>query len=775
MRERPLRRAGCLAAAVAMALVSTLVFWLADRFDDEGLAISVAIIGTIPALASTALAVACLRDWAASRYGGAVSILVAVGSLTSLAFVLPSVDYHESPLWFVLAATLIATVGCWAVGVFDEVVDIEGQRPLGGSRDVAIRDRIPDILVTAGAVSIVVSTAMLILVETAGSRILLVLWAGASYVAVKVGLPGFLNRIEARWRALLRLGVPMFVTGALLLLVPASWSFVYGLTAVLVAAAILAEAVIRSPRRINRWSSLSLLALAGLSGSVGLGSVLRHLGEWRMLHLLYVGVVLASGFFFVVRGEGVFVFTAVAVVFTWTALDRASAAETWDSDLSGEADHVVVGLGDSYAAGQGAGWFYQRNNDVRILRASPCRRAPTAMIEHLADILAEEMKSDWAAVNLACSGARIENLNTKPQYGDRKDGEWSPNLDRPGGETQYQALGRLLSDPTIGSKTSLITVSIGGNDVGFASLAAACLLPADCTGWTQVIELAEALGRNDQPLDTAFDDLEDVLDEVYEPDDRPPVVVLPYPRLERADSSGCNLALSNDELTFINRLETELNHSLHVQVKDRAGFYIAEGAYEAFGTDLTLCGDPERRGMNFINLTPHTGTVLHRLDPSRWKDGTAHPNERGHLLIADKISGWVADGLRNQAAGRHFDEPGRTDFEFIAEREEHLERSGNGRSSPAVDLPEECSDVDVSTLAAREDVVDCVSAWSMVQLRITASHLGPGTALLFLAGLLVGSALLVAGRPVTSLDRSQHWWYWFFPTAPDENAEESEA
>ncbi|GAB3229368.1 SGNH family lipase [Glycomyces halotolerans] len=136
-----------------------------------------------------------------------------------------------------------------------------------------------------------------------------------------------------------------------------------------------------------------------------------------------------------------------------------------------------VALGDSYSSGTGTGSYID----------SGCSRSELAYPSLLAADIGAEL------IFAACSGATTQDLLAE------------------------QA-------PVLEEGTDLITVTIGGNDIGWTDAVTSCMIPAyDCTG---DIERAERFAREELPA---------LLDEVYtEITTRAPhaeVYVLGYPRL----------------------------------------------------------------------------------------------------------------------------------------------------------------------------------------------------------------------------------------------------
>jgi lysophospholipase L1-like esterase len=108
----------------------------------------------------------------------------------------------------------------------------------------------------------------------------------------------------------------------------------------------------------------------------------------------------------------------------------------------------VVALGDSYAAGTGAGDYEAGTEGVCY------RSANSAAAVTVADLRSRGKKVDFT--NVMCSGAAIADLSTTFK-------DQAPQLDS--------------LEPT----TDLVLLTIGGNDVSFADYAGFCI-QSDCTG-----------------------------------------------------------------------------------------------------------------------------------------------------------------------------------------------------------------------------------------------------------------------------------------------------
>jgi lysophospholipase L1-like esterase len=171
-----------------------------------------------------------------------------------------------------------------------------------------------------------------------------------------------------------------------------------------------------------------------------------------------------------------------------------------------------VALGDSYSAGVGAGDY--------ISSSGSCDRSPNAYPEQWADA-----NSPTSFVSVACSGATTSDVLS----------------------SQVSALS---------ASTTLVSITIGGNDAGFSSTMETCvLLPTSyCLSSVSADEafVASTLpGRLNTTLQTIRADAQNAK-----------IVVLGYPDLyDLSKSSGC-IGLSTSDRTALNQAASDLDSAL---------------------------------------------------------------------------------------------------------------------------------------------------------------------------------------------------------------------
>ncbi|MCX4676124.1 SGNH/GDSL hydrolase family protein [Streptomyces sp. NBC_01433] len=198
-----------------------------------------------------------------------------------------------------------------------------------------------------------------------------------------------------------------------------------------------------------------------------------------------------------------------------------------------------VALGDSYSSGVGAGSYLSDSGD--------CRRSTNAY-PYL-----------WAAANspasfdfVACSGATTGSIASS-QLG------------------------------VLSSSTSLVSVTAGGNDVGFADVMQDCVLSSEATC---VNSVNTAVSQIQNSLPSSLDSL---YDSIRAKAPQAQVVVLGYPRFYKL-SGSCVAGLTETERSAINNASDVLNGVLAKRAAD-AGFTFSGVADEFTGHEL-CSGDP---------------------------------------------------------------------------------------------------------------------------------------------------------------------------------------
>jgi lysophospholipase L1-like esterase len=220
---------------------------------------------------------------------------------------------------------------------------------------------------------------------------------------------------------------------------------------------------------------------------------------------------------------------------------------------------TYVALGDSYSSGVGT---YTDNLDGN------CRQSDDAYAPLLA------AAKGWKLTFKACSGATVADV--EHQLG------------------------------SLGSGTGYVSLSVGGNDVGFGDVVKTCALPgpshdSDCQN---AIDHAKSIAERDLPklLDTLYGKIAD---------DAPnaKLVVLGYPHPFSAAGTICFPGagfISQTEATELNAADDLLDAKIKAAA-DRHGFVFADPRAAFAGHDL--CTPASKRWINGIDIGNQTESV----------------------------------------------------------------------------------------------------------------------------------------------------------------------
>ncbi|MGD7733136.1 SGNH/GDSL hydrolase family protein [Propionibacteriaceae bacterium G57] len=223
-------------------------------------------------------------------------------------------------------------------------------------------------------------------------------------------------------------------------------------------------------------------------------------------------------------------------------------------------------LGDSYSAGVGAGGSindcYQSQKGYPALIAS---------------------STGWVLDYRACSGAVVNDVRTKQL-------------------------------PGVSSTTNKITISVGGNDIGFADTLTECAKPGWMSNCDAKIDYTESLINNTLP-----GRLKVLYGEIRTKAPNAQVVVVGYPRL--FNGTDCNI------LTFFSSAEMTRTNALADRLNVVTG---AQAGYKGFAYS-----DPR------VAFTGHAWC-----DSQAWINGLTwnltdsyHPNAAGNVAYAQLVSG----------------------------------------------------------------------------------------------------------------------------------------
>lgn len=188
-----------------------------------------------------------------------------------------------------------------------------------------------------------------------------------------------------------------------------------------------------------------------------------------------------------------------------------------------------VALGDSYSSGEGNGPF-----DGLCHRAKGSDSAYPRILPGLVGYLAP-------ASFHACTGATIADVLQRPQ----------PNRGSQRIQLEY-----------VSPATKLVTLTIGGNDIGFTEIVINCLLLGNCSKWKLADRVEARLQAIKAQLVTAYTRIRSHMDPGGQ------LVVAGYPRLFIVgEDADCKPFISNAEAAWMNSLVARGNRRIAEAVR----------------------------------------------------------------------------------------------------------------------------------------------------------------------------------------------------------------
>ncbi len=229
-----------------------------------------------------------------------------------------------------------------------------------------------------------------------------------------------------------------------------------------------------------------------------------------------------------------------------------SLAATASADL-------YTALGDSYSSGTGTGSYTLSSSCQRSVYAYP--------------YLVSQQRANTTLSFLACSGAKTTDVNSS-------------------------------QIPSMSSSTNWVTITIGGNDVGFGNLVISCTL-GDCS--SQIASTNSQITNNlPALLDATYSKIK-----AQAPSAR--VIVLGYPRVFANPFKSCSAAtgISSSEATSLNGVADNLDGV--IKSRATAAGFTFQDATPSFGGHDVCSSTAWLNGYKF--LTPSE---------------SYHPNKTGH-------------------------------------------------------------------------------------------------------------------------------------------------
>ncbi|MBD1541880.1 SGNH/GDSL hydrolase family protein [Arthrobacter sp. IA7] len=281
--------------------------------------------------------------------------------------------------------------------------------------------------------------------------------------------------------------------------------------------------------------------------------------------------------------------------------EAPSTADSPAPSHASAAGRSVVLLGDSLAAGEGAG-AYLTGTDVPGRR---CHRSSAALFSGTGAVV----------TNAACSRAIAAHL-TAPQ----EDEVYNVQPEPP----QLSVLGTEVADITV--------IMVGGNDIRFAEIFNECVLAeADCTSAPGFVSRALAAAK------ALPGKLAEAYRQVASASPGSVVLVPAYPQLLGNETSGCG-RISSSEAVFARNLTVALNSS----IREAARSASAGGRTVHFIPDTagSLAGHGACDPQPFVHTVRPTALMGTAQNPGKAQE-LLHPTATGYRDLTKALTQWL--------------------------------------------------------------------------------------------------------------------------------------
>ena len=334
----------------------------------------------------------------------------------------------------------------------------------------------------------------------------------------------------------------------------------------------------------------------------------------------------------------------------------------WDAvgfqTLAHKPENFVVALGDSYAAGEAAGdyWPWSDNNGHTPIARNACHESANSWIRKTVlagetstiGALADANDGDMDLHTLSCSGARSEHLlpyytvttGVPPLNGDNRDGSFG----------QYGTVSQIDAG-YLDENTTLVTLSIGGNDMRFGDILSNCLTSGECRNNViddhdgdpndidslNTISVATQL-RLEQVMPTT---LTTVIAEIRDRAPNARIAVFGYPRIFQNGGTCLLVSPSDGDVAWLDSVGIALNDTIETTVNaypDPNVFYVSLD--DAFDGEGACGGNGAITGIVLSNTPGDSGDIL----GTGWgiSQQSFHPTPYGTDLYAQSLEAALA-------------------------------------------------------------------------------------------------------------------------------------
>lgn len=310
---------------------------------------------------------------------------------------------------------------------------------------------------------------------------------------------------------------------------------------------------------------------------------------------------------------GVGIGAAAVAVVAWVAIAAITDSPARvPLDPNPSSSFKLVAMGDSYISGEGARHYFPGTDEPDGQR-NMCHRAPTAYPY----LLAKQV--DASLTFLACSGAVTQDVTGVNAAGEKVPGQYPRSGDVIGARPQVEELLK-VANPTV------VLISIGGNDAGFAEIGVDCASPlhSDCRSLA-----SQWLHRLDAKVYPA---LVRTYSLVREDARGAPVFALTYPNPVGPKFCPDLLGLDPAEMAFLREVFVGRLNEIVTAAATAAGVRTIDLTNALAG--YRFCEKPlGQTAINFLDVHRTSGVPIDVTKLGGLFHGSLHPNPLGHELI----------------------------------------------------------------------------------------------------------------------------------------------
>lgn len=289
-----------------------------------------------------------------------------------------------------------------------------------------------------------------------------------------------------------------------------------------------------------------------------------------------------------------------------------------------------LAMGDSYASGEGV-FNYKSitNEDINKCHLSELAYPYSFMNKGIVG----------TGESIACSGARVKDvINIKdiaynldsPQakfYTSNFNASEIINNYFPGATRQIEFIRAL--------KPNIITLSVGGNDIGFSKIITSCV-----AGASECYETRQERQQLVSIIENTYGNLVRTYTEIKNANPSARIYIIGYPQVAKVDGTcAANVGLTNNEIAFTRDLISYLNSVIRMAAND-AGVYYTDTEYAFEGR--RLCETKSNlSAMNGLTAGTDSGVpkIISNVTGLSGPLGqeSFHPNIIGHNMFSKKI------------------------------------------------------------------------------------------------------------------------------------------